>query len=316
MSRRYRAAALWRGSAVVDAAPATLAIETTTHCNLSCAGCLRRWDTQPPRQMDAEVFDAALAWPGVETILLYGLGEPLLDPAIFDRVIRAREGGRFVQVSTNATLLGDEARRRLLEARPDAVIVSLDAADPRTYRDVRGDFDFETVVANVTAFAQAAAGGPTRCVVQMVLLADDRAARRAFQDRFGSLPGVTLRFKADETRPRRTATEVARPRRICPILFAGPLTIRVDGAVLPCCHMLEEEPLGNVLADDLDALWNGPRLRELRTLHGAGRINEIAPCRRCSLPLPPRWAATAALLTPPRLFRRVLPLAERLLTLR
>jgi pyruvate-formate lyase-activating enzyme len=313
VNRRRRAAALWRGSPTLDAPPASLAIETTTCCNLECAGCLRRWDTMPARHMDDDVFQAAIAWPGLESVLLYGLGEPLLDPQIFARIRAAKQRGLFVQLSTNATLLDAERRNELLAAAPNVVIFSLDASEPELYREVRGAFDFATVIENVDAFVRAAAGGPTRCVVQMVLLPETIPAADAFRARFGKLPGVTLRFKADETRPRRNAAHQRRLGRVCPVLFAGPVFVRVDGSVLPCCHMLDEPPLGRLPTDDPDALWHHPRWQELRALHGAGRIDDIPACNRCSLPLPPRTASALALLTPARLFRRLLPLAERLL---
>jgi len=313
LSRRYRAAAYWRGAATVDAPPAALAVETTTLCNLNCPGCLRRWDDLPPQHLDQRVFAAALAWPGVESVLLYGLGEPLLDPDIFARVRAAKAAGRFVQLSTNATLLDEERRRALLAAGPDAVILSLDAPDAETYRVVRGAFDFSRVAENIRAFAESARHSQTRVTIQMVLLPENRSRADAFRRRFGKLPGVTLRFKADETLPRRQATATRRGRRICPVLFAGPLFIRADGSVLPCCHALNEEPLGRLPQDDPAALWNGPRLREMRVLHAAGRSEDLAACRTCALPLPPRAPAALALLLPPTWFRRWLPYAERLL---
>jgi len=313
VNRRFRAAALWRGSATVDAPPASLAIETTTHCNLDCAGCLRRWDTMPALHMDEAVYDAAVAWPGVESALIYGLGEPLLDPNIFPRIEQARQRGLFVQVSTNATLLNAQRRAALLAAKPDIVIFSLDAADPDLYRQVRGNFDFAKVLTNVNDFAAVAAARDIACVVQMVLLPENRHALAAFKRTFRDVKGVTLRFKADETLPRRTAEQRRANARACPVLFAGPLFVRVDGSVLPCCHMLDEEPLGNVTTHTYDELWQHPRLQELRVLHGAGRINEISACRKCSLPLPPRALAATALLLPPATFRRALPLVERFL---
>jgi radical SAM protein with 4Fe4S-binding SPASM domain len=310
VNRRARSLALWRGSATVDAPPATLAIETTTRCNLQCVGCLRRWDDAPPQDMADDVFAAALAWPGVESVLLYGLGEPLLDEKIFDRIRAAKARGLLVQLSTNATLLDEKRRRRLREAAPDVVIFSLDAADAETYHRVRGDFDFETVVNQVDAFIRDA---PDRlqCVVQFVALPENRGQVDAFRRRFGHLGARRLRIKADETRPRRFADSAPRPRRPCPVLFAGALYLRADGSVLPCCHMIGTEPLGRLPHDDLSALWNSPRMQRLRAMHGAGRVNDIAACRVCSLPLPPRLPAACALLLPQRVFRALLPLAER-----
>jgi len=55
------------------------------------------------------------------------------------------------------------------------------------------------------------------------------------------------------------------------------LYLRPDGAVVPCGHLFDE-PVGNVLEDDLERLWNHPRLREERRAQWAAPF-EI--CRRC-----------------------------------
>ncbi len=310
MSRRARALALWRGAAVVDAPPATLAIETTTRCNLQCLGCLRRWDNAPAQDMADDVFAAALACPGLEGVLLYGLGEPLLDAKIHARIRAAKARGLLVQLSTNATLLSPERRAELLAAAPDVVIFSLDAADADTYRTVRGDGDFDQVVRQVEAFVREAAGR-VQCVAQLVALPENRAQIERFRQHFGGL-GAAVRIKADETLPRRQGGPADRPRRVCPVLYAGALYVRADGGVLPCCHMIGSEPLGRLPQDDPAELWNHVRLQRLRAMHGAGRVNEIPECRVCSLPLPPRLLASCALLLPQRTFRALLPIAERL----
>lgn len=315
MNRRARAHAFWRGAAVVDAPPASLVIETTTRCNQQCAGCLRHWDQSPAQDMSDEVFAAAVSRPGVETAMLYGLGEPLMDPALFDRIRAARRQGLLVQISTNAVLLNESARRRLLDAKPDTVIFSLDAADAETYERVHGSADFARVVENVTAFVEAArkANGP-RCVAQMVCLPENTHQRAGFIQRFAGLVGwQNVRCKTDETRPRREQDTRRTHNRACPVLFAGGLYIRADGTVLPCCHMIGTEPLGRLPADDLADLWNSERMQRLRALHGAGRINDIDECRVCSLPLPGRLVSTAALLLPQGSFRRLLPVAEKFL---
>ncbi|MFZ5479598.1 MAG: radical SAM/SPASM domain-containing protein [Myxococcota bacterium] len=55
------------------------------------------------------------------------------------------------------------------------------------------------------------------------------------------------------------------------------LFLRPDGSVVPCGHLFEE-PVGNLLTDELDDVWNNLRLREIRR---AQWQKPFEVCRRC-----------------------------------
>lgn len=55
------------------------------------------------------------------------------------------------------------------------------------------------------------------------------------------------------------------------------LFMRPDASVVPCGHLFDE-PLGNLLTDDLDDVWNHPRMRQIR-LEQWKQPFEV--CRRC-----------------------------------
>ncbi len=55
------------------------------------------------------------------------------------------------------------------------------------------------------------------------------------------------------------------------------LFLRPDASVVPCGHLFDE-PVGNLLTDDLDDLWNHPRLRQIRLDQWK---QPFAVCRRC-----------------------------------
>lgn len=55
------------------------------------------------------------------------------------------------------------------------------------------------------------------------------------------------------------------------------LFLRPDASVVPCGHLFDE-PVGNLLEDDLETVWNHPRLREARLAQWAAPF-EV--CRRC-----------------------------------
>ena len=108
-----RAKILWsylRGDDRVDGLPVEYIVETTAKCNIYCPMCPRETHKQPKEDMQEEVFRKLVegASETAEHMMLIGLGEPLLDRAIFDRIAYCEQHGISSLISTNGTLL-DEA---------------------------------------------------------------------------------------------------------------------------------------------------------------------------------------------------------------
>src|ERR1700729_3497818 len=114
-----RAKLLWAYLArrpVVDGLPVEYIVETTAKCNLYCPMCPRETHPQPKADMNDAVFDALVkgaAHTG-EHMMLIGLGEPLLDPKIFDRIEYCERHGISTLLSTNGVLLDEAAAEKLL----------------------------------------------------------------------------------------------------------------------------------------------------------------------------------------------------------
>ncbi|MFQ5827412.1 MAG: radical SAM protein, partial [Dehalococcoidia bacterium] len=123
-----------------------------------CPMCLRG---QMPQQGDMErgIFARLQPlFPGAESILLTGNGEPLLNPHILEMVRQAKgalpPGGR-VGLITNSSLLEPAMARELANSGLDELGVSLDGATPATYQAVRPEGDFELALAGIQAVAEA-----------------------------------------------------------------------------------------------------------------------------------------------------------------
>jgi len=72
----------------VDALPVEYIVETTAKCNIYCPMCPRETHKQPKEDMTDEVFRTLVTEAGdtAEHMMLIGLGEPLLDPKIYERI--------------------------------------------------------------------------------------------------------------------------------------------------------------------------------------------------------------------------------------
>jgi radical SAM protein with 4Fe4S-binding SPASM domain len=324
LNRLRLVAAYLRGAEPRGAVPTAAYIETTSRCNLSCPMCARQLadESWVDRDMTRDEIRAALdaLAPECELVLPFAGGEPLLRPDIADIVAACGAAGRRTELATNATLLDGRRARDLLAAGLTTLVVSLDAASAETYSRVRRGGDFERTCANVHRFLEwkRRLAAPTWVVVQMIALSQSAAEVAAFRARWRGVRGVdAVRIKADEVRVDDVQRGRGRERggggaRRGPCYFPwlGPVMIRYDGAVYPCCHGWQGEPVGHVERESTRDIWNGAAMRRLRAAHLAGRLTEYPACARCRAVSPRRSLVVAGVLAPPHVTRRAIPYAE------
>jgi MoaA/NifB/PqqE/SkfB family radical SAM enzyme len=154
--RRYFEAVAAERGPIADADPVCLYLETTNRCNLLCETCPRTFeDLEPPADMSWPLFTRIVdQLPRVDRVVLHGVGEPMLVKTLPRMVRHLKERGTYVLFNTNGTLLTRNKGRELVEAGLDELRVSLDAAEPRAFRRVRGKDMFDRIVRNVTAFTE------------------------------------------------------------------------------------------------------------------------------------------------------------------
>jgi MoaA/NifB/PqqE/SkfB family radical SAM enzyme len=132
--------------------PRSLYIETTSRCNSACRTCPRGlFGGETGRDLTLEEFRSLCGSFSLERAVLHGIGEPLLNPQIFEMVSLLKGRGCHVLFNSNALLLDGRRRRGLLESGLDELRVSLDGATPQTYERVRGIPHFGRVVGNLRA---------------------------------------------------------------------------------------------------------------------------------------------------------------------
>jgi MoaA/NifB/PqqE/SkfB family radical SAM enzyme len=140
--------------ALVERPPVCLYLEVTNRCNLLCETCPRTFEElEPPADMSWELFTRIVDQvPDLARAVLHGVGEPMMVREL-PRMIRYLKGRRtYVLFNTNGTLLDERRGRELIEAGLDELRLSLDAAEPRAFRLVRGVDAFDKIVANLRAF--------------------------------------------------------------------------------------------------------------------------------------------------------------------
>ena len=137
----------------VDFLPIKLDIENVSRCNYHCTMCVvSDWPKLTRAEdMSLESFKGLIDEQfGLLEIKLQGLGEPLLQGDIFFEMIRyARERHIWVRVTTNASILHlKDNYKKLIDADPNEVQISIDGADKGTFETIRRGAVFERVIEN------------------------------------------------------------------------------------------------------------------------------------------------------------------------
>ncbi len=319
-----RAKLLWgylSRRAALDALPVEYIVETTAKCNLYCPMCPRETHKQPKADMASPLFQSLVRQAGAtaEHMMLIGLGEPFMDPHIFERIEFCHRHSISTLLSTNGTFLDEAMSARVLDSPLEQITLSFDGAKKETFEFFRKGAKFEKVRDNFVRFARMkhARRSRVQVVVQMVAMEANAGEVDDFIAFWSAVPGVDqLRIKADETNlmhpdAGHSASEWKHP---CHYLWRGPLYVKQNGDVYPCCqsYMLDGAPLANLADQPLAAIWNSPAMLDMRRLHAAGRAGEIGICSRCCTTIPHPALVAGSLVLHARTVRRLLPVVERL----
>jgi radical SAM protein with 4Fe4S-binding SPASM domain len=314
-----------RRQAVVPGGPLTLAIESTAKCNLFCPMCPRESMYFPPKDMEMSVFQKIIdeTKDFLEFAVPYGTGEPLLNPEIYDMIAYCKKLGVPTGISTNATVMPENAARKLIASGLDYIIFAFDGATRETFERYRKGADFEKVRQNILTFLRVKKEMRSRifCIIQMVKLKDNV---HEIPDlvRMWRVDGINeVRIKKDEVHNEGSAIpgdQETRPplRHPCFLLWRGPMYVHYDGTVFPCCYIYPNQPAGNIKRSEFRQIWNSETMVNLRRAHIQGDLRRYPACVNCPAARPRLPVAMASFLVNTHTIRRVIPFFERLAQMR
>ena len=299
--------------------PVEYIVETTAKCNLYCPMCPRETHKQPKEDMTDEIFERLVTESGrsAEHVMLIGLGEPFMDRKIFDRIEFCERHDVSTLLSTNGTFLDEKLSERLLASTLEHITLSFDGATKESYEYYRKGARFEKVRDNFVRFARMKheRGSKLQVVVQMVRMERNASEVEEFVRFWSDVPGV------DQVRVKEDETNLLQPeghsegawRHPCHYLWRGPMYVKHNGDVYPCCqsYMLDGAPVGHVGDAPLDKIWNSDEMQRMRYLHTHNRAGEIDICKRCCTSIPHPLLVAGSLILHGKWVRKVLPFVER-----
>jgi len=164
--------------------PRKLFVEVTTLCNLQCGMCVKQNGTGgiPEGSMSLETFERlAPVFSHLDTLVLNGIGEPLLHPQLEVFISQARTllpDHATVGFQTNGMALTDERAASLVDAGLDRICLSLDAASDDGFRAIRSGGEMQGIASAFASLNKARARRRRRDLrigIEFVLMRDNLA---------------------------------------------------------------------------------------------------------------------------------------------
>ncbi|MFA6043327.1 MAG: SPASM domain-containing protein [Patescibacteria group bacterium] len=284
--------------------PRRIFIEPTNGCNCRCIHCPT--STQMTRQrglMDWDVYtqiidELAPYWAEV-TINLYKHGEPTLHPRIFDMLDYAHDKKFFVQMNTNLGRITSANIPRLLNV--DSLVVSLNAANPETFRAIKGRDNFHRVLSTfldyLEAWGEVATPASNACGTVFLRQTSNWDEAPLFEEMFSRLPIGNISVCtlhnftgsiSEGTKSLYDKSSTPRKQWPCCNLPWDSMGINWDGTALPCSVDFNNRyTLGNITEGGVLALWNNERMQAFRKSlqdRDYDEIEKLGPlCSTCSI---------------------------------
>jgi wyosine [tRNA(Phe)-imidazoG37] synthetase (radical SAM superfamily) len=283
--------------------PRIVQIEPIFGCNASCVMCVIDMPTKRKKGiMSMDLFmkivgDLLPYKDKIGQIDLFGLGEPLMDKHIFDR-IRYLKGKvmRGVGISTNADLLDDKKQDILLDSGIDTVIFSIESTKKEIHERIRRNTDFDRVVRNANKIIEKRnqRNLKTKFVFRFINQKINEGGWEEYKNywacRIDKNKGDQINLytahdwvgeiKNHMIESRKADVEAMKCYQIFERMF-----IFCDGTMSMCSCDLHHPymPVGNVTKANSIDVYNGNKMREIREIHLSGNKNTIEICNNCNM---------------------------------
>jgi len=134
--------------------PVIAQVEPVNFCNLSCPLCLTTSQTEarPKKMLSLNAYQTFIHDIGAYLLLLvlWGWGEPLLNPDIIKMIQLAKSKNILVHLSTNGSVrLSDQKVEGLVNSGLDSLVFAVDGATQESYSSYRKGGNLNLVLSNL-----------------------------------------------------------------------------------------------------------------------------------------------------------------------
>lgn len=268
-----------------------LQLENTSTCNAKCGFCVypaaERWGGLMSMNLYRKILDEASGIEAIDQICITGLGEPLLDKHLEDRVryARARKPKAPIDFFTNGVYLTPARFEALRDAGLSSVQVSLNAVNQVQHEKamgLRGKFDI--ICSNIDY----AIANRKKCGVEVrAVYSEDQWTMDDVSDfymRWGHRDhgghGMLI-IEGNWAGDNRTVRSFD-PKESC-FRALGQIYVTFDGKVTTCCF----DPTGKHVWGDLSKqtlreVYAAPAYLAFRQAHNDNQADTYAICKGCT----------------------------------
>lgn len=273
--------------------PLLVDVEITSCCNLKCLMCEHTYMRRKQEMMSGAVFQAIIDQckdyrPGIRFLLF---SEPFLHPKIVQFVRIIKQAGMLLHITTNGTVVTEEHLDQLLDLGLDSITFSLQGLTDEEYAFIRGG-DYLQRITERLQYLNAKRGAlPFVQVSTTRSRRDEGKDENAFKSRWAQYADLVTVGKTSWSR---VSKMEPRLENIPGIKHEGggkhvpcydivtKMCVLANGDLTVCCDDAEGKMvLGNVLRDDMYALWHSDMYVGLRTILGNMKMGLLEVCKDC-----------------------------------
>lgn len=285
--------------------PERIQLESVFGCNARCKMCPVHFPSKRKKGvMSFDLFkyivdEMLLYKENITKFDLWGLGEPLLDKDLFQKIRYAKEKGfRNLAIATNVDLLGTEPAKGLFACGLDTVIFSIDGTSRETQESIRANTTFERVTENARrAISIRDEGGyATRFVFRFIRQERNRHEWRPFYDFWGAriskekgdmIIGYDVHSWGGEISVDAFGQSCCVPAKLPCHHIHDRLIILWDGTVPLCCSDMHnaDYKFGKVVPGKASPIemFNSSKSQEFRKIHATGQRMKMDICAKCTI---------------------------------
>ncbi len=268
-----------------------LRFEITTKCNYSCIICPREKLTRKKETMSLEMFKMLFDKINSETsqydtLTFPGLGEPLMDETLDDKIIYAKKHGFTVLILTNGSFLTVKRFKRLEDIGLDSIRVSIYGDTPESYNAVHGTKNtdlFQKIKENLTKISRIKNRTSLLITYNVVDGCNDSTLETWIEYWKDKVDLLEIWRPHNWVDGRNYRDIQQKKSKTCGRPWKTPLQIQVDGTVNMCCFDFDGKLLlGDLKTQTLKEIFESSMFKKILKHHETGDFKESGLiCENC-----------------------------------